>query len=181
MQIHPTPLPGLYLITPRLLHDERGAFARVFCKQELARVGLTKELVQINHSYNLKKGTFRGLHYQRKPYEEGKLVRCIRGAVWDVVVDIRPDSPAFLQHFAVELSAENHQMLYIAEGLAHGFITLADHSELLYHHTEYYQPEYNTGISVFSEALHIQLPVPISVMSEKDRSYPHITPDFQYL
>lgn len=179
MNIQPTTIPDLYLITPRLLEDDRGGFMRVFCKNEMAQAGFTKELVQINHSYNLRKGTFRGLHFQSKPYEEAKLVRCLKGSICDIVVDIRPESPTFLQHIQIELSAANRQMLYIPEGMAHGFITLEDDTEVLYHHTEFYQPQANTGISVFSELLNISLPVPIRVISEKDRNLPAITTDFK--
>lgn len=179
MNIQPTDIPDLYLITPHLLEDERGGFMRVFCKNEMAQAGFTKELVQINHSYNLHKGTFRGLHFQSPPYEEAKLVRCLKGSICDIVVDLRPESPAFLQHVQIELSAANRQMLYIPEGMAHGFITLEDDTEVLYHHTEFYQPQANTGISVFSDILNIRLPVPIRIISEKDRTLPVINTDFR--
>lgn len=179
MTIRQTPLPDLYLIVPQLLEDERGGFMRVFCNQALASVGLKKAIVQINHSYNLSQGTFRGLHFQKWPYEEAKLVRCIKGSICDIVVDLRPESITFLQHVQIELSAANRQMLYIPEGMAHGFITLDNDTEVLYHHTEYYRPEASTGISVFSETLAINLPVPIRVISEKDRNLPVVTTDFQ--
>jgi dTDP-4-dehydrorhamnose 3,5-epimerase len=180
MTICKTALPDLFLIVPRLLEDERGGFMRVFCDRELASVGLKKAIVQINHSYNLHQGTFRGLHFQKWPYEEAKLVRCIRGSICDIVVDLRPESPAFLQHVQLSLSAANREMLYIPEGMAHGFITLEDNTEVLYLHTEYYRPEANAGISVFSEILAISLPEPIRVISEKDKNLPNVTPDFKW-
>jgi len=179
MNICKTTLKDLYLIELNLITDERGGFMRVFCQREFEKIGITKNFVQINHSYNLKKGTFRGLHFQKPPFEEGKLVRCIKGSICDIVVDLRAESETFLQHYKVELSDKNLKMLYVPERMAHGFITLEDNTEVLYHHTEFYEPSANTGISIFSEILQIELPIPIQIISEKDKNCPIINQDFR--
>lgn len=175
-----TNIDGLLLIIPRLLKDERGAFSRVFCQREFAEaLGQELNFVQINHSYNSKKGTFRGMHYQAPPYGEGKLVRCIKGSIQDFVIDLRKGSRTFLQHFQTKISADNYQMLYIPKGLAHGFITLENDTELIYHHTEFYEPAYNTGVNVQDPMFEIPLPLPIAVISDKDQNYPFLNQDFK--
>ena len=132
MLLGPTDIPGVFLIEPERLCDERGFFARTWCREEFAKADLNIDWVQCNVSFNHQRGTLRGLHYQAAPYEEVKLVRCTRGAIFDVVVDLRPSSPTFRQSIGVELSADNHRSLYIPAGCAHGFQTLANDSEVFY-------------------------------------------------
>lgn len=175
-----TLLPGVFLIQPSIFEDDRGHFFRVFCQQELREV-ISEPFVQINHSYNINKGTFRGLHFQYPPFCESKLVRCVSGKVCDIVVDLRKGSPGFMQHILVELSRENRVMIYIPEGCAHGFITLEHHTELVYHHTNFYNKQADAGISVMDAQLNIQLPIPISNISEKDKNYSPIPKDFKGL
>lgn len=164
-------LKGAYLINLNLLSDERGGFARTFCKKEFEQINPSTEFVQLNQSYNTKKGTLRGMHYQVPPYQEIKLIRCIRGSVIDVIVDIRKNSTTFLQHFSVELTEENKKMIYVPKGFAHGFQTLTDNAELVYHHTEYYTPEADAGLNYADPAFKINWPLPVSVISEKDKNY----------
>lgn len=166
-----TTLKGAYIISLQLLQDERGGFARTFCKKEFGQIGHRKEFVQLNHSYNTHKGTIRGMHFQLPPHQEIKLIRCVRGSVMDVIVDLRKDSPTFLQHISVELSAENKKMIYMPENFAHGFQTLEENSELIYHHTEFYTPEADTGLRYDDPALKINWPLPPVMVSAKDKSY----------
>jgi dTDP-4-dehydrorhamnose 3,5-epimerase len=173
-----TALHGAYLISLEPFQDERGLFARTFCKREFAAIGHQKEFVQFNHSHNKHQATLRGMHFQHPPHTEIKLIRCIRGGVYDVIVDLRPDSPTFLQHLGVELSAQNMQMIYIPEGFAHGFQTLEDHCELVYHHTAYYTPGQEGGIRYDDPRLGINWPFPPRVISEKDQHYPLLREDF---
>jgi dTDP-4-dehydrorhamnose 3,5-epimerase len=178
MKFVQTGLAGVWVIELDVRADKRGAFARTFCKREFADVGLTKEFVQLNHSWNLKTGTLRGLHFQIPPYKEGKLVRCIRGHVFDVVVDLRKGSPTFLRSFSVELSERNFKMIYIPEGFAHGFQTLEDNCELFYHHTEYYAPGHEGGIRYSDPILKIDWPLPVVEISDRDLHHPLIEPNF---
>ena len=166
-----TPIEGLYLVKPEIRFDNRGFFARTFCKKTFSEVKLEKEFVQFNHSFNIRKGTLRGMHFQLQPFAETKLIRCVEGKVLDVAVDIRKDSKTYLQHFAVELSKENAISILIPEGFAHGFQTLEDNTSLIYHHTEYYTPNVDRGILYNDPALAIKWPLPVSVISEKDTSY----------
>jgi dTDP-4-dehydrorhamnose 3,5-epimerase len=166
-----TPLPGAYLIEPEPRIDDRGFFARTFCKNEFGRLNLHKEFVQFNHSKTIKKGTIRGMHYQLPPFSEIKLIRCICGRVFDVIIDIRKESPFFLQHFAVELSEANMLSLYIPEGFAHGFQTLEDNSQLIYHHTAYYAPGHEAGIRYNDPVIGINWPLPVSEITDKDRNH----------
>ena len=140
MDFHQTALKDAYLIELNRLGDERGFFARAFCRNEFAEVGLVTNFVQVNNSLSSTRGTLRGMHYQLAPHSETKLVRCIRGALYDVIIDLRPDSPTFKHHFGVELSAENRSMLYVPKGFAHGFITLEDDTEAFYFVDEFYAP-----------------------------------------
>jgi dTDP-4-dehydrorhamnose 3,5-epimerase len=170
-----TKLKGAYIIEPELIRDERGFFARSWCQKEFTERGLNPNLVQCNISFNLKKGTLRGMHYQAKPYEEAKLVRCTMGAIYDVIVDIRPESPTFKQWVAVELTAENRKMLYIPEGMAHGFQTLVDNTEVFYQMSEFYHPESATGLRWNDPELKIEWLIKEDLMiSEKDQSYSFI-------
>ena len=172
-----TALVGAYIIDADMHHDDRGFFARTWCRNEFAERGLNPRLVQCNISFNLKKGTWRGMHYQLAPHEEAKLVRCTLGAICDVIVDLRPDSPTFKQYVTVELSAKNRRMLYIPERFAHGFVTLEDNSEIFYQMSEFYAPESARGFRWNDPVFAIDLPFGISVISERDRDYPDFRVD----
>lgn len=174
MKFSETTLKGSYVIDLSLFTDNRGGFARTFCKKEFEQIGHSKEFVQFNHSYNTAKGTVRGMHYQVPPYQEIKLISCVKGAVHDVIIDVRKNSPTFLQHISVELSEENKRMIYIPEGFAHGFQTLTDHAELIYHHSQYYTPNADAGLNCSDPELGISWPLEISVISEKDKTIPYL-------
>lgn len=175
----PGTLDGSYEITLTPFGDSRGWFARTYCKNEFTAIGHTKEWVQLNHSFTSLKGTIRGMHYQLPPFKEIKMVRCIAGAVFDVIIDLREGSPTFLQWFGTELSAANKKMLYIPEGFAHGFQTLADDCELIYHHSEFYTPGYEAGIRYDDGLIDISWPLPVTEMSDRDKNFSFITPDFK--
>lgn len=179
MKFIETSLKGLYVVTPKKIEDNRGLFTRTFCKKEFTQIGYNNELVQFNQSFNLKKGTIRGMHYQKKPFSETKLIRCVKGKVFDVAVDIRKGSPTFLQHFGVELTEENMLSIFIPEGFAHGFQTLENNTSLIYHHSEYYRPEADAGVRYNDETLKIMWPVEAVNLSEKDENYPLITENFK--
>jgi dTDP-4-dehydrorhamnose 3,5-epimerase len=174
MKFITTLLKDAYIIEPASFEDERGKFTRVFCKNEFSKIGHTKEFVQFNHSLTKLKGTVRGMHFQRTPYEEIKLIRCIRGSVFDVIVDVRPQSPTFLKWFGEVLSADNMKMMYVPEGFAHGFQTLESDCELLYHHTQFYTPQYENGVNSLDKLIDIKWPLEISLITDKDRSLPFI-------
>jgi dTDP-4-dehydrorhamnose 3,5-epimerase len=159
--------------------DERGWFARTYCKNEFSSIGHDAEWVQLNHSFTKLAGTVRGMHYQLPPFEEIKLVRCIAGAVFDVVVDIRKDSPSFGQWFGTELSAANKRMIYIPRGFAHGFQTLSDDAELLYHHSQFYTPGVEGGIKYNEPKLNIEWPLPLTNISERDNQHPLLDENFK--
>ena len=154
------------------IEDERGFFARTFCQDEFKRHGLNLNIVQCNLSYNRRKSTLRGMHYQAAPYGEAKLVGCIRGAIHDVVIDARPNSKSFKQWISVELTDENRRWVYIPEGLAHGFLTLRDHTEVFYQMSEFYRPEFSCGIRWNDPAFNIDWPSEVLVVSDRDRNYP---------
>src|ERR1044071_9252916 len=164
-----TTLKGAFIIDIEPREDERGFFARSWCEDEFKSHGLNPRLAQCNISFNKKRGTLRGMHYQVAPYAETKLVRCTMGAIYDVIIDLRPQSPTFLRHIGVELTAENHRMLYIPEGFAHGFQTLADNTEITYQMSEFYAPNYAGGVRWSDPAFGIQWPEEVSVISAKDR------------
>ena len=166
-----TKLKGAYVIELEPLQDERGFFARSFCKREFEQHGLNPAIAQCNISYNKKKSALRGMHYQVAPYEEAKLVRCIRGAIYDVIIDLRPESLTFKQWIAVELTAENRKMLYIPEGFAHGFLTLEDDTEVFYQMSESYHPECARGVRWDDPAFQIKWPMDKVILSDKDRAY----------
>ena len=159
-----------------MLRDERGAFARTFCRQELAAQGIDFDIVQCNVSLNARRGTVRGMHFQRPPKAEGKLVRCTRGAVHDVIVDLRRDSPAYCRWFSVELTADNRRILYVPQGLAHGFQSLTDDTELLYEMSAFYCAEYAAGVRWNDPAFGIRWPLEVTVLSPKDQFYPDFQP-----
>ena len=172
MKFMETSLKGAFIIDPEPIHDERGMFARTWCQEEFEAQGLKVTWVQNNVSLNYKRGTIRGMHYQTPPNEEVKLVRCIKGSIYDVIVDLRPDSPTFCQHAAVILSAENRRALYIPHGFAHGFQTLWDDSELFYHMSSFYEPSSARGFRWDDPMISIKWPEPLTVISDKDRSWP---------
>lgn len=172
MKLTELELPGAFLIDLEPMEDERGFFARSFCRREFAVHGLNAAVAQCGISYNRTRGTLRGLHYQVPPAAEAKLVRCTRGAVYDVLVDLRPASPTCCRWTAVELTAENYRMVYIPEGLAHGFQTLYDDTELLYQISEFYAPEFARGLRWDDPAFQIAWPLPVSAISDRDRSHP---------
>jgi dTDP-4-dehydrorhamnose 3,5-epimerase len=165
-------LAGAYLIEPERIEDERGFFARTWCREEFERHGLNPRVVQCNVSYNVRRGTLRGMHYQVKPHEEAKLIRCTRGAIYDVIVDLRPDSATYRRWVSAELTADNRRMLYIPEGFAHGFQTLADETELFYQMGEHFYPQSSRGVRYDDPVLGITWPLEVTVISEKDRGYP---------
>lgn len=179
MIFSPTPLEGSYIVEPEPLNDERGWFVRYFCKHEFSKIGHAKEWVQMNHSFNEHAGTLRGMHYQKVPYKEIKLVRCIAGAVFDVIVDLRKGSSTFLRCFGIELSSGNKKMLYIPEGFAHGFQTLREDTELLYHHSAYYTPGSEAGIKYNDNRIKIEWPLPVNRISDRDKNYPDIDQNFK--
>jgi len=167
-----TKLKGAFVIEPERFEDDRGFFARTWCKREFEAYGLNTNLVQCNISFNNITGTIRGMHYQANPFEEAKLVRCTRGAIWDVIIDLKADSPTFKKWFAVELTAENRKMLYIPESFAHGFQTLKENTEVFYQMSEYYSPECSRGVRWNDPVFSIKWPKDEIVISDKDRQYP---------
>jgi dTDP-4-dehydrorhamnose 3,5-epimerase len=169
----PTELSGVLTVDIEPHEDERGFFARTWCQREAADAGLHEQWVQFNLSSSRRRCTMRGLHFQRSPHSEGKLVRVTRGAIWDVVVDLRRDSPTFKRYAGVTLSAENHRALYIpAADLAHGFLTLEDDTDVLYHMSAFYSPEHAVGVRWDDPAFAIEWPEPVRVISRRDASYP---------
>jgi dTDP-4-dehydrorhamnose 3,5-epimerase len=172
MRIESLSIAGAALIRIDRHRDSRGFFARTFCTQEFAAAGLPTAAVQASISYNEREGTVRGMHFQWPPSREGKLVRCLRGAIHDVLLDLRPDSPGYLQHVAVSLDEENRDAVFIPPGIAHGFQTLQPRSEVLYQMTDYYAPELAAGVRWNDAAFAIQWPRSESTISERDGSYP---------
>lgn len=168
MKFVPTIFGDAYLIELELLEDDRGFFARTFCKEEFQKHGLDFSCVQCNLSYNKKKGTLRGMHYQAPPHEEAKIVCCCSGAIFDVIVDIRLKSPTYKKWFGVELSAANREMLYIPKGIAHGFQTLTDDAEVFYMMSECYHPESASGLRWDDPEVAIEWPEPVAGISEQD-------------
>ncbi len=159
------------MVTPEPRRDERGFFARTWCREEFAAHGLNPNLVQCSISFNAKRGTLRGMHYQAMPHQEAKLVRCTRGAIYDVVLDLRPGSPTFGQWHAAELTADNRQMVYIPEGVAHGLQTLSDDTEVFYQISEFYHPESSRGVRWNDPAFGITWPISEPILSERDRGH----------
>jgi dTDP-4-dehydrorhamnose 3,5-epimerase len=167
-----TDLAGVFAVNLQTHADERGFFARIWCPQEFTARGLNPNLAQVSMSFNAKAGTIRGMHYQAEPYAEAKLVRVTAGAVWDVALDLRPHSPTYLRWFGIELSAENRRMLYIPEGCAHGFQTLADNTEVTYHISVEYQPAAGRGVHWNDPAFAIRWPRPVTIVGERDAQWP---------
>ncbi len=171
MIFRPCELHGAYVIDAERLEDERGFFARTWCQREFGEHGLNPALVQCSISFNRRKGTWRGMHFQAAPNEEAKLVRCTRGAIYDVIVDLRRDSPTVGKHVAVELTADNRRMVYVPEGFAHGFQTLDDDTEVFYQISQFHAPESARGFRWNDRSFSIRLPLEVSAISERDRSY----------
>jgi dTDP-4-dehydrorhamnose 3,5-epimerase len=172
----PTTLPGVYLVDLEPIEDERGFFARSWCREEFAAHGLDGNLEQCNISFSRHKGTLRGMHFQAAPHGEAKLVRCTRGIIYDVAVDLRPHSPTYLQHLGAELSADNQRALFIPEGLAHGFQTITPNCEVFYQMSRAYVPGAGRGVRWNDPAFAIVWPVDERIISERDRTWPDFTP-----
>jgi dTDP-4-dehydrorhamnose 3,5-epimerase len=166
------PLKGAYTIDLEKHGDDRGFFARYWCKNELEKFGLDANIVQINNSLSKDKGTLRGLHFQRPPKAETKIVRCIRGSIWDVIVDIREGSSTYGKWYGTELNDNNRTMMYVPQGFAHGFQTLADNVELLYLHSEFYSKKHEDGLLFNDKTIVIDWPLPVSEISARDQSHP---------
>ena len=167
-----TKLKGAFTIDVQRIEDSRGFFARAFCKREFEQRGLNPAILQCNVSFNPQKGTLRGMHYQQEPFREVKVVRCIAGAIFDAIVDLRPDSSTYRQWTGVELSAQNGRSLYVPEGFAHGYLTLTENTEVFYQVSEFYSPGYERGIRWNDPAFRIQWPIEPLIISPKDASHP---------
>ena len=178
MKFHETPLKDAHVIELEKRGDERGFFARAFCENEFEAAGCPKHFVQVNNSLSAEEGTLRGMHYQLAPHAETKLVRCIKGALWDVIVDLRPDSPTFKQWFGETLSAENRRMMVAPRGFAHGFITLEPDTEAFYFVDNFYAPDAERGLRWNDPAIGIQWPREPKVLSDKDQAWRDFDPDW---
>lgn len=174
MQFVKTPLEGAYLIDLQKREDERGFFSRVICQKEFEEHGLETNFVQVNNSLSVVQGTLRGLHYQLPPKEEVKVVRCIRGSLFDVIVDVRKSSPTYGKWFGADLTAENRRMMYVPKGFAHGFLSTSPNTELIYFVSEFYSPEHERGICWNDPGLKIKWPGKPQVISDKDSALPHL-------
>jgi len=169
---HELEIPGAFLLEPERVEDRRGFFARTYCRRELEARGLDPTVVQTNISVNRERGTVRGMHWQAKPHEEIKLVRCTRGAIFDVILDLRPGSPTYKRHLGVRLDENNRMALYVPAGVAHGFQSLEDDAEVFYQMSEFYHPESARGARWDDPAFDVEWPLPISMISERDLSHP---------
>lgn len=172
MKFFEVPLKGAYIVELEPIEDDRGFFARSWCQKEFSDHGLNPDLVQCNISFNKTKNTLRGMHYQVKPHEEAKLVRCTQGAIYDVIIDLRPDSATFKEWFGLELSSVNRRMLYIPESFAHGFLTLEHNTEVFYQMSEFFHPECGRGIRWNDPAFKIDWFSDVKTISDRDRNYP---------
>lgn len=178
MKFHPTPLRDAYTIDLECRGDHRGFFARVFCECEFSKAGLVSNFVQVNESLSAKRGTLRGMHYQLPPKAEVKLVRCVRGALWDVILDLRPDSPTFGKSFGAELNADNRLMMYVPRGFAHAVFTLSDDAEAFYLVSDSYGPEQERGVRWNDPKFDVSWPFQPSEISAKDAKWPDFDPAF---
>lgn len=167
-----TNLPGAYIIEIKKLGDDRGFFGRSWCKNEMEEHGLNGNVVQANTSFSAFKGTLRGMHFQKHPNEETKLIRCTKGSIYDVIIDLRPDSPTYKKWFGMELTADNYKMLYVPEKFAHGFITLEENCEVTYLVTQFYAPQSEAGIRFDDPEFGIEWPTEVTVISDKDKIHP---------
>ena len=171
-----TGISGAFIFEAEKLQDERGFFARTWCRRDFEKYGLNPSIAQCSVSFNTARGTLRGMHYQAAPHPEAKLVRCTAGAIYDVIIDLREESPTYTRWYATELSAENHRMLYVPELVAHGFLTLKDNTEVAYQISEFYVPEVARGVRWNDPAFGIQWPLDVSVISARDAAYPDFVP-----
>jgi dTDP-4-dehydrorhamnose 3,5-epimerase len=178
VKFNATPLQDAYVIEMEPRGDERGFFARAYCENEFREAGLVSHYAQVNNSLSVTKGTLRGMHYQLPPAAEVKLVRCLRGALYDVIADMRPDSPSYGRWFGVELSEDNRKMLYVPRGFAHGFITLRENTEAFYMVSDAYMPGGERGLRYNDPHLNIEWPIAPEVISEKDQNWPLFDPEF---
>lgn len=178
MRFIETPLQDARLIQLEKRGDDRGFFARTFCTQEFERAGLVSKFVQMNNSLSAKKGTLRGMHYQLAPHGEVKVVRCIKGAIWDCIADLRPDSPTFGKWFGVELTAENRDALYVPRGFAHAILTLEHNTEVLYLVSDFYAPAAERGVRFDDPWIGVEWPIDPVELSDKDRNWPLFDPEF---
>src|SRR5579875_1215431 len=178
MKFVPTPLHGAHTIELEKRGDDRGFFARMFCRTEFGDAKLVPDFVQVNNSLSARKGTLRGLHYQLAPSAEVKVIRCVRGALWDAIIDLRPDSPSFGKWFGAELTAENRTMMYSPRGFAHAILTLADDTEALYLVSSYYAPRDERGVRYNDPKFGVEWPIEPAEISEKDRNWPDFDPEF---
>jgi dTDP-4-dehydrorhamnose 3,5-epimerase len=175
MKFTPTQLPGAFIIEIQRLEDERGFFARTFCQREFREYGLNPDLAQCNLSYNKMKGTLRGMHFQAAPYQEAKLVCCMQGAIRDVIIDIRPDSPTYMSYFAIDLTSTAHNALYVPEGFAHGFLTLEPETYVFYQMSEFYVPDAARGFRWNDPAFDIKWDAEIHMISKRDANLPNFS------
>jgi dTDP-4-dehydrorhamnose 3,5-epimerase len=176
MRFHPTPLRDTWLVDPERVRDGRGFFARTFCVREFAANGLVTNYPQHSMSFSGRRGTLRGMHFQFEPYGEVKLVRCVSGAIWDVIIDMRPDSPTFRRWYGVELSDQSGRQFYIPHGFAHGFQTLTDNVQVNYLISEPYAPDAASGVRYDDPSFEIAWPLPVTTISEKDLLWPNFVP-----
>jgi dTDP-4-dehydrorhamnose 3,5-epimerase len=172
MKFTETKLKGAFIVEIEKLTDDRGFFGRSWCRKEFEAYGLTSRVVQTNVSFNRKKATLRGMHYQIAPHQESKLIRCTRGAIYDVIIDLRSELPTYKQWVGVELTADNYSMLFVPEGFSHGFMTLMDNTEITYQVSEFYTPGSEKGIRFNDPTFRIRWPLEVSVISDKDRTWP---------
>ncbi len=172
MIFNETKLKGAFIIDLERHQDERGFFARTFCRKELEANGLIADVAQANMSLSKTRGTLRGMHYQKSPFEETKLVRCTKGAIYDAIIDLRPDSPSYKEWMGVELTADNYRMLFVPKNFAHGFISLTEDAEVTYMVSQFYSPGSELGIRWNDPLIGIQWPIDVQVISEKDASWP---------
>jgi dTDP-4-dehydrorhamnose 3,5-epimerase len=177
MMFQPTALPGAFVVELERREDARGYFARTWCRREFEAAGLDAAVAQCSLSHNLRRGTLRGLHWQAEPHAEVKLVRCSAGAIWDVIIDLRPESPTYLRHLGVDLTAVNGRALYIPKGFAHGFVTLTDATEVIYQMSEYYEPAAARGARWNDPAFGIEWPVSDPILHPRDAGYPDFSPE----
>ena len=173
MKFTETKLKGAYILEPNKIEDSRGFFGRLWCEKEMLAQGLESNLRQSNVSKSKFKGTLRGMHFQREPFQETKLVRCTKGSVFDVIIDLRPDSITFKQWFGQELNEDNYKMMYVPKGFAHGFLTLQDDSEVYYLVTEFYNSEFENGVRHDDTEFNIKWPIAITEISDKDATHPN--------
>lgn len=178
MKFQAVPIAGAYVVVLEPFQDHRGMFVRTFCMEVLKQIGHNQPIAQANHSMTRNAGAVRGMHYQLPPKAEIKMVRCMRGRVYDAIIDLRAGSPTFLQWYGVELSADNMRMMYVPEGCAHGFQVLQAESELLYLHTAEYSPAHEQAVRYDDPVVGIKWPLPVSDVSDRDRSHPLLTKDF---